>query len=155
MPVLPNPKHEAFAQSLASGTSPADAYIQAGYKPNRGNAAALKAKQPIRKRVEELQQSIALALANRVAGSQERMVWDAADRLEMLERIARANEHEDPRVAVVAMAEANKMQGSYLPSAKDIAANTATGALAEALARTLDAKPALPVGQHLRIVKSA
>lgn len=155
MPVLPNPRYEAFAQAVASGTPAAEAYVQAGYKPNRGNAAALKARQNVRKRIEELQQSMAAALTDSMAHAGRRAVWDAADRLEMLERIARANEIEDPRVSVVAMAEANRMQGSYLPSPKDLAANTATGALAEALARAVDAKPALPVGQHLRIVKSA
>jgi hypothetical protein len=38
MPILPNPKHEAFAQALARGLSISAAYVQAGYKPNRGNA---------------------------------------------------------------------------------------------------------------------
>jgi phage terminase small subunit len=38
MSILPNPKHEAFAQGLARGLSISAAYVQAGYKPNRGNA---------------------------------------------------------------------------------------------------------------------
>lgn len=54
MPVLKNAKHEAFAQALAKG-EPADAaYVQAGFKPNRGNASVLKHKQNIVNRVAEI-----------------------------------------------------------------------------------------------------
>jgi hypothetical protein len=56
MPILPNPKHEAFAQALARGLSISAAYVEAGYKPNRGNAhTLLKQKKCISKRVEEIQ----------------------------------------------------------------------------------------------------
>jgi len=56
MPILPNPKHEAFAQALARGLSISAAYVQAGYKPNRGNAHTLaKQNKSISKRVEEIQ----------------------------------------------------------------------------------------------------
>src|SRR5687767_13193408 len=54
MPALAKPKYELFAQGLASGLSADAAYQAAGYKPNRGNAATLKANQSIIKRVEEL-----------------------------------------------------------------------------------------------------
>lgn len=56
MPVLPNPRHESFAQALAKGKTADEAYALAGFKPNRGNAATLKAKQSILDRVAELQQ---------------------------------------------------------------------------------------------------
>jgi hypothetical protein len=56
MPAAKNPRHERFAQALARGVSAADAYIEAGYKPNRGNASVLKRDQSISKRVEEIQQ---------------------------------------------------------------------------------------------------
>ncbi|WP_019170680.1 hypothetical protein [Pseudaminobacter salicylatoxidans] len=59
MPVLPNARHESFAQALAAGKSADEAYAQAGFKPNRGNAARLKANENIRKRVEELQGRVA------------------------------------------------------------------------------------------------
>jgi hypothetical protein len=39
MPVLPNNKHELFAQGLAKGLSADAAYQAAGYKRDRGNAA--------------------------------------------------------------------------------------------------------------------
>lgn len=54
MPVLKNAKHERFAQALAGGTGVAEAYVQAGYPPNRGNATKLKQKEYIGKRVDEL-----------------------------------------------------------------------------------------------------
>jgi hypothetical protein len=56
MPTLPNPKHEAFAQGLARGSSAAAAYVTAGYKENRHNAATLARKQHILTRVGELQE---------------------------------------------------------------------------------------------------
>lgn len=54
MPVLPNAKHEKFAQGLARGLTADEAYQQAGFKANRGNATTLKQKQSIQKRVTEL-----------------------------------------------------------------------------------------------------
>ena len=54
MPVLPNPKHERFAQELAKGKTADEAYQLAGYKENRGNAATLKANQIISDRISEL-----------------------------------------------------------------------------------------------------
>jgi hypothetical protein len=56
MPILPIPKHEAFAQVLARGSSAAAAYVEAGYKENRHNAATLARKQHILTRVGELQE---------------------------------------------------------------------------------------------------
>lgn len=50
-----NPRHERFAQGLAAGKTADEAYEAAGYKPNRGNASTLKAKQNILDRVAELQ----------------------------------------------------------------------------------------------------
>lgn len=55
LPVLANPKNERFAQELAKGKTADEAYVLAGYKENRGNAATLKAKQSILKRVQEIQ----------------------------------------------------------------------------------------------------
>jgi hypothetical protein len=56
MPALQNPRHEAFAQALARGTSASAAYVEAGYKANRHNAATLARKQHILTRVSELQE---------------------------------------------------------------------------------------------------
>jgi len=54
MPALKNPKHELFAQYVAKGMKDCDAYVEAGYKYNRGNASALKTKENISARIEEL-----------------------------------------------------------------------------------------------------
>jgi phage terminase small subunit len=54
MPTLPNAKHELFCQNLAKGMTQEKAYVEAGYKPNRFNASALKTKQHIAKRLDEL-----------------------------------------------------------------------------------------------------
>jgi phage terminase small subunit len=54
MPVLKNPKHEAFAQARAKGRSIDAAYAEAGFKPHRGNAARLSAIESVSARVAEL-----------------------------------------------------------------------------------------------------
>lgn len=59
MPVLHNQRHESFAQALAKGKTADEAYAQAGYKPHRGNASTLRAKQNIVDRVAELQAKVA------------------------------------------------------------------------------------------------
>jgi len=105
MPVLPNPRHESFAQALAKGKSADEAYALAGYKPHRGNASTLRANQNVLERVAHLQGRAA-----------QRAEWTAADRLRMLGDIAKAAAKSDPRVAVSAIAEANKMQGSHAPA---------------------------------------
>lgn len=105
MPILKNARHEAFAQELSKGQTADEAYQNAGFKPNRGNAARLKANESIQKRVDEIKSRVA-----------EKAEWTAADRLRMLADIAEKTKAEDPRVAVSAIAEANKMQGSHAPS---------------------------------------
>lgn len=138
MPVLKNPKHEAFAQGLAKGLSADEAYESAGYSRNRGNATRLKANESVVKRVEELQGRIA-----------EKAEWSAADRLETLKRIVEATERGEPRVAVSAIAEANKMQGSHAPTKQEhtspdgsmspVSAKDTAFAVLDALARKHDA----------------
>ena len=59
MPVLPDPKHEAFAQALSRGTTADKAYAAAGYKPHRGNASRLSANESVVSRVRELQEKSA------------------------------------------------------------------------------------------------
>lgn len=55
MPVLPNPRHERFAQELAKGKSATEAYETAGYRSNEGNAGRLNRNEQVRARVAELQ----------------------------------------------------------------------------------------------------
>lgn len=54
MPILKNARHERFAQALATGKTADEAYVEAGYEANRGNAATLKAKQSVSDRVAEI-----------------------------------------------------------------------------------------------------
>lgn len=54
MPVLPNARHERFAQALSSGMSASEAYKEAGYKADDANAARLTRNDQIRDRVAEL-----------------------------------------------------------------------------------------------------
>lgn len=54
MPVLKNARHEKMAQGLAKGKTADDAYAEAGFKPDRGNASRLQQKDNIRQRVTEL-----------------------------------------------------------------------------------------------------
>jgi hypothetical protein len=55
MPTLRNPRHERFAQELATGKTADAAYGLAGYRENRSNAARLSANQGVQKRVAEIQ----------------------------------------------------------------------------------------------------
>jgi phage terminase small subunit len=54
MPILPNARHERFAQELAAGKSASAAYIAAGFNPHDGNAARLSGNERVRERVAEL-----------------------------------------------------------------------------------------------------
>jgi phage terminase small subunit len=109
MPVLKNARHEKFAQTLAKGKTADEAYVDAGYKPDRGHASRLAAKGNIQARVEEIK--------SRVADKAE---WTAADRLRDLKTIFDASLEKDARVAIAAIAEANKMQGSYAPQKREL-----------------------------------
>lgn len=54
MPALTNPRHERFAQELAKGKTADASYVEAGYKENRHNAAALARQEHISTRVSEI-----------------------------------------------------------------------------------------------------
>ncbi|MDP9809368.1 phage terminase small subunit [Rhizobium tibeticum] len=104
MPVLKNARHEKFAQAIAKGMSATDAYSSAGYKGDRTAASRLSTNVNISRRVDEIKNKVA-----------EKAEWTAADRLLALKGIFDKTAGEDPRVAISAIAEANKMQGSYAP----------------------------------------
>lgn len=105
MAVLKNSRHEKFAQLLAEGKSATDAYAEAGYKGDRTAASRLSSNVNIGQRVDEIKSRVA-----------EKAEWSAAERLSALKSIYDKVEADDPRVAISAIAEANKMQGSYAPS---------------------------------------
>lgn len=54
MPPLKNARHEKFAQGLSRGLTADQAYAEAGFKPDRGNASRLQQKDSIVQRVTEL-----------------------------------------------------------------------------------------------------
>lgn len=54
MPELRKPKYEKFARLVASGTSQAKSYEQAGYAPNDGAASRLAHREDVAARIEEL-----------------------------------------------------------------------------------------------------
>jgi hypothetical protein len=55
VPPLDNARHERFAQNLVQGESASEAYINAGFKGDRGNASRLAASPGVRARIAELQ----------------------------------------------------------------------------------------------------
>jgi phage terminase small subunit len=59
MPPLPNPRQEQFALGLAEGKTQSQAYADAGYSPNRGNAVRMKTYESVQARVAELQRTAA------------------------------------------------------------------------------------------------
>lgn len=69
MPALQNAKHERFAQELAKGKSADYAYAEAGYKPDRGNAARLTTNDSIRARVAEITERAAVRTELTVASA--------------------------------------------------------------------------------------
>lgn len=54
MPVLANPKHEAFAKALADGLKMVDAYEMAGYTRSPSAASQLNNKPEVQQRISEL-----------------------------------------------------------------------------------------------------
>jgi hypothetical protein len=54
MGALGNPKHEIFAQHVAAGMAPREAYARAGFEPSRANFHRLKKKPKVAQRIAEL-----------------------------------------------------------------------------------------------------
>jgi hypothetical protein len=63
MPILPNPKHEAFCQHRAAGKTCDESYKLAGYKPDRHHAARLATNGHFVARIAELQAKAAIRAA--------------------------------------------------------------------------------------------
>ena len=84
MPVLSNHKHELFCQNIAIGMGVAEAYVAAGYKPNPGNASALKSQQNILTRLDELLNASAAKVISKVEYTRDHLL----DRLEEVRRVA-------------------------------------------------------------------
>lgn len=100
-------KQERFVSEYLIDLNATQAAIRAGYSEKAANREGSRLLSNV-----DIAEAIATA-QNRVA---EKAEWSAADRLRMLADIAEAAIKDDPRVAVSAIAEANKMQGSHAPT---------------------------------------
>lgn len=100
-------KQQRFVAEYLVDLNATQAAIRAGYAKSgaRTEGARLLANADIAALVKRKQEKVA-----------EKAEWTAADRLAALKRISDAAEKNDARVAVSAISEANKMQGSYPPS---------------------------------------
>jgi hypothetical protein len=116
MPPLDNQRHERFAQELAKGKTADEAYTAAGYKPNRGNAATLKANKSVLARAAELKERAAVRAEISVASITAN-----------LERIASKAEKLDgaPGLAVARAAwmDAAKLNGLVIDRAEQVNVN--------------------------------
>jgi phage terminase small subunit len=90
MPILRNLKHEQFAQFVANGINPTEAYVSAGYSDKGAHASAsrLLGVATVRARVEQLRSAINNA-------SLEKAILDRAWVIEGLKRIAEKAESEN------------------------------------------------------------
>ena len=137
MPALRNPRREKFAQNIVAGMKAEDAYAAAGYKAHRQNAHRMMTNDDIRARIEELRAPVV-----------ETIQWDCRVRLEMLRDIAlAARKGNDHRAAIAAIAESNRMDGTYKLNPKEEAEASQANALSELLEQVVQAKPALPIGR--------
>jgi hypothetical protein len=86
MTMLRNPRHEKFAQLVASGVRPGEAYVALGYSKNGAaqSAAKLVQRTDVRKRLDEILASAAQSVAAEVAFDQKRVL----SRLDVLGRKA-------------------------------------------------------------------
>jgi hypothetical protein len=85
MPVLKNPKHERFAQEVASGKTQVEAYEIAGYKPNDGNAAQLAKRPEISARVAEINGIAADKVAIDKSWVLERLITNSERAMQVIE----------------------------------------------------------------------
>jgi hypothetical protein len=102
VPILRNARHEKFAQELAAnGVSAYQAYINAGFRPSRQNAARLRAKEDIAARVLEIQ----------AAGAKSAEISVASLLAELEEARSKATSLNQLSAAVRATAEKAKISG--------------------------------------------
>ena len=105
MPPLKNIKHEKFCLELFSGCTEREAALRAGYqsdKPENSNAGRLMHCRDIVARLKELQEAVVTD-----------KTMSIIERKERLASIARTEEGIKPAEAIAAIAELNKMEGSY------------------------------------------
>jgi len=87
MPALKNPRHERFAQLLASGKTAAGAYEEAGYKRDDGNSWRFSKKEEITARVQEITRETFERERAMTAAAAERATITRQGLIEMAEEI--------------------------------------------------------------------
>jgi hypothetical protein len=81
MAALRNPRHEQFAQLIAAGKTPAEAYGLVGYTERTAYTCGprLLKQVSVRARVDELQQTVAVATVTRISLSREFVLRELMD----------------------------------------------------------------------------
>ncbi|MGJ2639718.1 terminase small subunit [Rhizobiales bacterium 3FA27D7] len=104
-------KQQRFVAEYLVDLNATQAAIRAGYseKTARSVGSENLTKPDIADLIRKKQERVA-----------EKAEWTAVDRLAALKRISDAAEKNDARVAVSAIAEANKMQGSHAPTKTEV-----------------------------------
>jgi phage terminase small subunit len=112
MPTLKNPRHERFAQLLASGKTAKGAYEIAGYKPSESNGAWLARKEQISSRVAEINNETLARERTTAAAAAERAVITRQSLIEKAEAIyAKAIKDGQLSAAVAATKEIGVLAG--------------------------------------------
>ena len=101
------PKQQRFVDEYLIDLNATQAAIRAGYSERTAKSVGSE---------NLTKPDIAAAVRAQQQKRAQRAEWSAADRLAALKRISDAAEEQDPRVAVSAIGEANKMQGSHAPA---------------------------------------
>lgn len=114
MPILSNPRYERFAQGIAKGKSQTDAYLYAGYTPNkegkgdRSNAGTLARRPEIAERIAELQAK----QANRIGVTVDDLVAELDDFMKLAKRV------KQPAAGVGAVLAKGKLLGLIVDKAE-------------------------------------
>lgn len=87
--ILKNSRHELFAQAVASGKTPTDAYSLAGFEPSNCNGFRLLTRESVRKRVNEIQSAMAARLVKQAYYTRE---WVAEQLIDNVERAKAAGD---------------------------------------------------------------
>lgn len=135
------PKQERFVSEYLLDLNATQAAIRAGYSQKTAQEQSSRLLSNV---------MVAEAVAEAQGRITEIAEWSAADRLRMLADIAEAAIKDDPRVAVSAIAEANKMQGSYAPAKTELTGKDGTPLNEGMDARALAKAVALVLGKGLK-----
>ena len=135
-----NRRHEAFAQALAKGMTADAAYVTAGFKANRGNAARLNANESIKARVAELQAEAAKRTVEAIA------LTDA----DFINRLVREADHYGEGASHAARVQAVRLIGDHLGLLKQRIEHSAPDRLTQALIEISREGSAAPIATNAK-----